>query len=63
MGALLVLAGAVWFLQGIGTLGGSFMTGARIWAVIGAAAAIVGVGMVVGLFRRPRGRVKRGGAG
>ena len=34
---LALLAGAVFFFQGIGLLPGSFMTGRAEWAVIGAA--------------------------
>lgn len=56
VGVLLVLIGAVWFLQGIGTLGGSSMSGARVWAVIGALAVVLGAGMLIGLFRQGRGR-------
>ena len=37
IGVLLVLVGAVWFLQGIDVLGGSFMTGDILWSVIGCA--------------------------
>ena len=32
--SLLVLAGAIWFLQGINVLPGSFMTGQIQWAVL-----------------------------
>ena len=42
VGALLVLVGVVWFLQGINVLPGSFMTGQVQWAVYGAIAACVG---------------------
>jgi hypothetical protein len=35
VGALLALSGAVWFLQGINILPGSFMTGQTRWAIIG----------------------------
>lgn len=35
VGAVLALVGLIWFLQGIGVLGGSFMTGQPVWAVIG----------------------------
>ena len=35
VGALLVLTGGVWFLQGINVLPGSFMTGQIRWAVYG----------------------------
>ncbi len=42
VGALLVLVGAVWFGQGVGLIGGSFMTGDVLWAVIGAPMVFVG---------------------
>ena len=42
LGALLVLVGAVWTLQGIGVLGGSAMSGNPVWAVVGPVAAIAG---------------------
>ena len=42
IGVLLVLVGAVWFLQGIDVLGGSFMSGEILWAVIGAPMIFVG---------------------
>ena len=44
IGVLLILAGGVWFLQGINILPGSFMTGQIQWAFYGALAAILGVG-------------------
>jgi hypothetical protein len=37
---LALLAGAVFFLQGIGIIPGSFMTGRSEWAVIGAALVV-----------------------
>jgi hypothetical protein len=43
VGVLLVLSGAVWFLQGIDVLHGSSMSGEAIWAVIGPITALVGV--------------------
>jgi uncharacterized membrane protein HdeD (DUF308 family) len=42
IGVLLVLVGAVWFLQGIDLLGGSFMSGQILWSVIGAPMIFVG---------------------
>ncbi len=45
LGVLLVLAGAVWFLQGINILPGSFMTGDPQWAINGGIAMIIGAGM------------------
>ena len=47
IGVLLVIAGAVWFLQGIGVLGGSGMSGKTLWAVVGPIVALVGVGVAV----------------
>ena len=43
---MLVLAGAVFFFQGIGVLGGSFMSGSTKWAVIGALLVAGGVGLL-----------------
>jgi hypothetical protein len=53
-GALLVLMGGVWILQGINVLPGSFMTGQTRWAVYGAIAAVVGIVLLV-VARRGRG--------
>lgn len=52
LGVLLALAGVVWTLQGLGVVGGSFMTGATIWAVIGPATAVVGVLVAATGWRR-----------
>jgi hypothetical protein len=49
---LLILAGGVWFLQGINVLPGSFMTGQPQWAVNGGIAILVGVGILVFANRR-----------
>ena len=35
IGIAAALAGLVWTLQGLGYVGGSFMSGATVWAVIG----------------------------
>ena len=43
LGAVIALAGIVWTLQGLGYVGGSFMTGASIWAVIGPITAVLGL--------------------
>jgi drug/metabolite transporter superfamily protein YnfA len=45
-GALLALAGTVFFLQGIGLLHGSTMTGETTWAIIGPILAAVGVALI-----------------
>ncbi|GAB3858155.1 hypothetical protein ACFPIJ_18910 [Dactylosporangium cerinum] len=42
VGALLILSGVVWTLQGLNLLGGSAMSGNTMWAVIGPITAIVG---------------------
>jgi hypothetical protein len=55
LGLLAIVIGAVWTLQGLGQLGGSVMTGERLWAVVGPVVAVVGVGLVV-LGLRTRGR-------
>lgn len=44
---LLILAGGVWFLQGINILPGSFMTGQIEWAVYGGVAVAAGIGLLV----------------
>lgn len=53
-GAVLIVVGAVWFLQGIDVLGGSGMSGKTLWAVVGPIVAVVGAGVAVTGLRRPR---------
>jgi hypothetical protein len=45
--SLLVLAGAIWFLQGINVLPGSFMTGQTRWAIYGGITVAVGIALLV----------------
>jgi hypothetical protein len=52
VGAVLVIFGTVFFLQGIDVLGGSGMSGETLWAVLGPVIALVGVGILVGALRR-----------
>ncbi len=52
LGALLVLVGAIWTLQGANLLGGSFMTGSRLWLVIGLVAVVAGIALLVRSRRR-----------
>ena len=47
VGIVFILMGAVWFLQGINVLPGSFMTGQIEWAIYGVLSVIVGAGLVV----------------
>jgi hypothetical protein len=57
IGAAAVLAGLVWTLQGLGYVGGSFMSGATVWAVIGPLVGLAGLALiVVGLRTRRRAR-------
>jgi hypothetical protein len=44
--------GAVWFLQGINVLPGSMMTGQIQWAIYGALATLVGIGLLIFANRR-----------
>ena len=43
LGVVAALVGAVFTLQGIGVLGGSFMSGSATWAVIGIALVVAGL--------------------
>src|SRR5215468_4389655 len=47
-GVLLLLVGAVWFLQGINVLPGSFMSGQSFWALMGI--IFIAAGVFVGRF-------------
>ena len=56
-GILLTLVGAIWVLQGSGSLGASGgMNGQSEWTLIGAVVAIVGLVLLVGGIRRLRAR-------
>lgn len=50
LGAVGILIGAIWILQGVNILPGSFMSGQMKWAVNGAIAAIIGAALVIGSF-------------
>jgi len=43
--ALLAIAGVIWFFQGIGVIGGSFMSSQTIWAIIGPIVVVVAAGL------------------
>lgn len=53
VGVIAILVGAVWILQGTGRLPGSFMTGQRMWLVIGIIVAVVGLALAYNGIRRP----------
>jgi hypothetical protein len=53
-GALLLIAGTVFALQGFGVLGGSAMSGSHFWAAAGPVIAVVGLALIGGAIRRGR---------
>ena len=57
LGVLVALAGAVWTLQGLGYIGGSFMSGATVWAVIGPIVLLAGLEII---YLALRGRRRSG---
>jgi hypothetical protein len=54
VGVLLMLAGGVWILQGVGILPGSFMSGQMQWAYNGTVTALMGAGLLVFAYRPRR---------
>ena len=51
VGVLFVLLGGLWTLQGLGVVGGSFMTGSTTWLIIGL--VVVAAGVFLLTRRRP----------
>ena len=52
-GVLILLAGAVWALQGAGFIPGSFMSNDPTWLWIGAITAVLGLGVLTfGIWSR-----------
>lgn len=51
-GVVLCLIGALWIAQGVGVAEGSPMTGHAIWAYLGAAVIVGGLGLVAAGARR-----------
>jgi hypothetical protein len=45
IGMILIFFGSVWFLQGIGILPGSIMTGSTFWAVAGGLSVLIGLAL------------------
>jgi hypothetical protein len=54
---ILALLGAVWLGQGLGFIGGSFMTGSPFWAVLGAVLLVAGILLLV--IERRRGGARK----
>ena len=52
VGVLLILAGGVWFLQGINVLPGSIMSGQMQWVINGGIAVVIGIVLIVVANRR-----------
>jgi hypothetical protein len=46
VGAVLVIAGAVWVGQGTNLIQGSSMTGSTFWTVVGALCIVAGLGLL-----------------
>ena len=53
-GVVLTIAGVIWALQGFGVIGGSFMSGDSVWAIIGPIVAAVGLILAIIGVRRAR---------
>jgi MYXO-CTERM domain-containing protein len=54
VGVAAAVAGIIWTLQGLGYVGGSFMSGATVWAVIGPVVALAGLVLIAAGSRRRR---------
>lgn len=52
LGAIMIVVGAIWTLQGLGYIEGSAMTDQALWAVLGPILAGFGVGLIVVAVRR-----------
>lgn len=53
IGVIMAVFGALWTFQGLGYVGGSFMSGSQSWTIIGSVVAGLGVALViVGLQRK-----------
>ncbi len=50
-GAILMLVGLVWALQGLNVLGGSGMSGHSLWLFVGAVVAAAGVWLIYGSLK------------
>jgi hypothetical protein len=54
VGVIVTIAGVIWALQGFGVIGGSFMSGNSVWAIIGPIVAVIGL-LITGIgIRRAR---------
>lgn len=46
LAGVFLVVGVIWLGQGVGLIGGSFMTGQALWAVIGGACVVIGLFLV-----------------
>ena len=51
VGVIAILIGLVWIGQGVGAIGGSFMSGEAVWAVIGVIVVLFGLALISGARR------------
>jgi hypothetical protein len=54
IGVIATIAGVIWALQGFGVIGGSFMSGNSVWAIIGPIVAVAGLLLTAMGIRRAR---------
>jgi hypothetical protein len=54
IGVVVTIAGVIWALQGFGVIGGSFMSGDSVWAIIGPVVAAAGLVITAFAVRRAR---------
>ncbi len=52
IGAVVTVIGIVFFVQGMGILMGSFMSGQAPWAIIGGVLILVGIGLILYINNR-----------
>ncbi|MEA3535820.1 hypothetical protein [Rhizobium sp. CC-YZS058] len=53
-GIICLVLGGLWALQGVGLVGGSFMTGQTQWLVIGGVLVLAGLGLLgISFSKRP----------
>ena len=52
LGVIASIIGVVWIGQGVGAVGGSYMFGHAIWAVIGVIVVLFGIALIRGARRR-----------
>ena len=52
VGLVVMVAGGIFTLQGVGTMGGSAMSGVTFWAAAGPVIGLAGLAMVIADLRR-----------